>query len=464
MRHEAETTVAADTYAELLARQRAEVADGLFAAVRRLHWSAERLAAERQRRLRELLAWAAARCPFYTERLAGIDIDNFTEADLPSLPTMTKADLMADFDRVVSDPALTLDVVNAHVDNLDEDTYLLGKYRAVATSGTTGARGLFVYGWEDWITFVLLAVRWRGREGDNVPLDASLGTTLASNTRHLSGMLQAFFKNSTAIGAPAVTHLPATMAIPEIVAGLNAAQPVVLQGYPSAVHLLAIEAKAGRLHISPQRVQTGGEQCTDEARAAVAEAWDVDIYDCWACSEGVQAVPCAARNGMHIPDDLVIIEPVDRNGRAVAPGEPADKILFTNLYNRTQPLIRYEITDAMTMMTGPCECGCAHRRITGLAGRTDSFFIYDDGTAVHWLGMTTVLLSDPGVIELQVTQTARGADVSLATNGTCDVESLRRGLVDLMTKAGLRDPHVTVREVDALDRLWSGKLRQFQPL
>jgi phenylacetate-CoA ligase len=456
--------VAADTYAELVARQRAEVADGLFSAVRRLRWSADRLAAERERRLREMLAWAIARCPFHAERLAGIDIDHFTEADLPSLPIMTKADLMANFDRVVSDPALTLDVVNTHVDRLDEDSYLLGQYRAVATSGTTGARALFVYGWHDWITFALLAIRWRGREGDDVPVDASMGSTFASNTKHLSGALQAFFSDSSARGAPPVTHLPATLPLPDIVNGLNAAPPVVLQGYPSAIHLLALEAVAGRLKIAPLRVQTGGEQCTAEARAAVADAWGLDIYDFWSCSEGVQAMPCAARNGMHLPDDLVIIEPVDRHGRVVQPGEPAEKILLTNLYNRTQPLIRYEITDSMTVLPGPCECGCAHRRITDLAGRTDSFFVYEGGAAIHWLGMTTVLLSDPDVIELQVSQTRRGADVSLATKGPCDIESLRRGLVELMSKAGLRDPDVTIREVDALDRLWSGKLRQFQPL
>ena len=48
----------ADNYAALLARQRAEVTDGLFSAVRRLRWSADRLAAERERQLRELLSWS----------------------------------------------------------------------------------------------------------------------------------------------------------------------------------------------------------------------------------------------------------------------------------------------------------------------------------------------------------------------------------------------------------------------
>jgi hypothetical protein len=99
-----------------------------------------------------------------------------------------------------------------------------------------------------------------------------------------------------------------------------------------------------------------------------------------------------------------------------------------------------------------------------LAGRTDSFFVYDGEVAVHLLGIETELLNDSKVVEFQVTQTPRGADVSVATKGECNIEGLRRGLVDLMAKAGLVDPQVTIRELDALDRLWSGKLRPFQPL
>ncbi|MGO9962791.1 MAG: phenylacetate--CoA ligase family protein [Acidimicrobiales bacterium] len=454
----------AQHYPELVARQRAEVANGLFSAVHRLRWSADRLAAERERRLRELLTWSVERSPFHAERLAGIDVNRFAEADLPSLPVMTRADLMGNFDQMITDPALTLDVVNTHVDKLDEDDYLLDQYRVIATSGSTGARGLFLYGWEDWTTFVLIATRWHGRGAYSLSPDTTVGTLFASNTRHVSGALHAFLRDLPGSSGPAVTHLPVTLPLPEIVRGLNAAQPTVLQGYPSAMHLLALEAEAGRLKINPKRVLTCGEQCTDEARDAVADAWGVEIYDYWGCSEGVYAFPCKAGVAMHLPDDLAIIEPVDRHGDVVALGQPADKILLTNLYNRTQPLIRYEITDAMTVVDGTCECGCSHRRIADLAGRTDNFFVYDSGAAVHWLGMTTVLLSDPAVVEIQVTQTPHGADVSVATKAECNTESLRIGLVDLMAGAGMADPQVTIRQVDTLDRLWSGKLRQFQPL
>jgi phenylacetate-coenzyme A ligase PaaK-like adenylate-forming protein len=455
--------VTAGATADLLTRHRADVGDAMFAAVRRLRWSEERLRAERERRLREMLAWASERSPFHAERLAGVDSTTFTEDDLPSLPVMTKADLTGHFDRILTDRELTLELATAHIGRHDADDYLLGRYRVFYTSGTTGGRALFVFGWDDWTTFVTMANRWRGRDGSDLPLDAPIASLFASSTKHISGALHEFSK-SDAADAPSMTHLPPTLPLAEIVAGVNAAQPVVLQGYPSSIGLLALEAAAGRVHISPQRVLTCGEQCTDATRAAVADAWGVTIDDYWGCSEGAYAFPCSARDGMHLPDDLVIVEPVDHYGNVVAPGRPAAKIYLTNLYNRVQPLIRYEITDAMTLMAGSCSCGCAHRRITDLAGRGETVFAYEGGAVVHCLVVESALLNDPTVGDVQVTQTRRGADVALIARGGCDPEQVRRRLVDLMAGSGLPDPEVTIRVVDRLDQLWSGKVSKFRAL
>lgn len=452
-------------YLDLLARQQAAVQDGYLAASRRLRWPAERLAQERERRLRELLTWSVKRSPFHRRRLRGIDVANITEGDLQTVPIMTRADLMGEFDRVVTDPELSLNGVNAHVDGVDEDKYLLGQYRTIATSGTTGVRAIFVYGWDDWIAFYLLATRWPSpNHGAHVPADReSVATMYASNARHISGALHAFSRGMDD-GATQVTHLPATLPLPDIVAGFNAAQPTTLQGYPTAIHLLALEAADGRLQINPQKVLTCGEQCTEEIRIAVRDVWGVEIDDTWGCSEGVYAFPCTAGQAMHLPDDLAIIEPCDRDGNVLPPGTPAEKILLTNLYNRTQPLIRYEITDGMTLLDQVCECGCAHRRIDGLSGRTDTFFRYGGGIAVHPMGMTTALLGGDGVVEYQVSQTPDGADVRVVCDRACDLEHLRTNLVATMEQAGLRHPQVTITSVDSIERLWSGKLKQFQPL
>lgn len=451
-------------YADLVTRHRADVADAMFGAVRRLRWSSERLAAEREHRLRELLAWSVEKSPFHAERLAGIDADHFCEADLPTLPIMTRADLTHDFDRVVTDRELTFDRASAHTARHDENNYVLDNYRIFSSSGTTGDRVLFVYGWDDWTTFVTIATRWRGRDGSPLPLDATVGSIFATSTKHISGALHEFSTATPANGGPVITHLPPTMPLPEIVAGLNAAQPVILQGYPSSIGLLAGEARHGRLKIRPQRVLTCGEQCADATRAAVADAWGLEVDDYWSCSEGAYAFPCEARDGMHLPDDLVIVEPIDEHGNAVEPGRPAARILLTNLYNRAQPLIRYEITDAMTRMDGPCACGCAHRRITDLAGRSEVNFVYDNGAVVYSMALESILVNDSHVTGLQASQTPRGADVAIIVDGECDIELLRQGLVDLMAGAGVPDPQVSIREVAALERLWSGKVRKFQPL
>ena len=67
-------------------------------------------------------------------------------------------------------------------------------------------------------------------------------------------------------------------------------------------------------------------------------------------SEGLFANGCA--HGIHLPDDLCLVEIVDRDGRAVPPGQPGQRILVTNLYNPALPLIRFEVTDEVRVLPG----------------------------------------------------------------------------------------------------------------
>jgi phenylacetate-coenzyme A ligase PaaK-like adenylate-forming protein len=166
---------------------------------------------------------------------------------------------------------------------------------------------------------------------------------------------------------------------------------------------------------------------------------------------------------MHIADDLVILEPVDSQGNVVPYGQPAERVLLTNLYNRDQPLIRYDIADAMTITDAPCPCGCAHRRITDIQGRMDGILELRGGVAVPRREVERILLASPGVADFFVGQSDRGVDVSLVTNGSCDSEQLRGELIDLLARDGVTAPEVHVGEVGAPDRLWSGKVRQFAP-
>ena len=172
-----ETDVTTDSlYGQLVRRQRAELQDAYMQGVRRLRWGADRLAAERQRRLRELLVHAAEHSPFWRERLAGHDLANFTEADLPSLPILTKAEMMAEFDRMLTVPGLTLARVKQHIDSLDGDRYIDDEYRAIISSGYAGTEAYHVYGWDSFVTFVMQGSRWTGRRGEDP--DGGVGAVL----------------------------------------------------------------------------------------------------------------------------------------------------------------------------------------------------------------------------------------------------------------------------------------------
>jgi phenylacetate-CoA ligase len=447
---------------DLVRRQQAELQNAYLKGARRLLWDADRLAAERQERLRNLLIWAADHSPFWQARLAGRSLETFTEADLPSLPVLTRDEMMAEFDRLVTVPGLTLARVTDHVEHLDADHYLDGQYRAIKTSGATGTEALHVYGWDAFITFVMQGSRWTGRRGE--PADAVLAQIFSCSLKHESGIFHAF--STFESGGPPSHCFSGTMSVPDLVAGLNAAEPKVeaLQGWPSIIRLLALEALAGRLTLAPTWVSVAGEVCTPLVRETVRAAWGLELSEFWGCSEGTYAFPCGVGEGMHVADDLVILEPVDEHGDVVPYGQPADRVLLTNLFNLDQPLIRYDLADAVTITDAPCPCGCAHRRITDVRGRINGVFEFQGGASVPRREFEKILVTWPGIADFFVGQTANGVDLSLVTDGSCDEERLRGKLVDLLAGHGVSAPEVHLREVEEPDRLWSGKVRQFAPV
>ena len=95
---------------------------------------------------------------------------------------------------------------------------------------------------------------------------------------------------------------------------------------------------------------TMAEPLLPETREAAEDTWHAPVANMWGTSEGgVTAIGCFKGTGMHLTDDLLIIEPVDERGDPVPAGVRSHKIYLTNLFNPLMPLIRYEITDEITL-------------------------------------------------------------------------------------------------------------------
>jgi len=83
------------------------------------------------------------------------------------------------------------------------------------------------------------------------------------------------------------------------------------------------------------------------------------------------ATECDYHAGLRVFEDQVQLEVVDDGHRPVAPGEPGRRLLVTNLFNRTQPLIRYELNDLVTVSPDPCPCGRPFPLLETVEGRGD---------------------------------------------------------------------------------------------
>jgi phenylacetate-coenzyme A ligase PaaK-like adenylate-forming protein len=255
--------------------------------------------------------------------------------------------------------------------------------------------------------------------------------------------------------------VPVTQPLSEIVEQLNALQAPALYGYPSMLARLAREQDAGRLRISPIMVTSTSETCTPEWRAAISTGFGVPLIDSFGSTEGLVGSSAPADDGITFAEDGCIVELVDDHRRPVAPGTPSAAVLVTNLSNRLQPLIRYELTDTFVQQAAASEHGHLRARVSG---RSDEDFHYGEVT-VHPLVIRTVMLQCHEVWEYQVRQTPTGIDVTAVADHGLDLEVLRGRLSSALGGAGLADPEVSVWSAQNLERdAATGKLRRFVPL
>ena len=103
-------------------------------------------------------------------------------------------------------------------------------------------------------------------------------------------------------------------------------------------------------------------------------------------------------------------------------------------------------------------------RIDDIQGRLDDCFTYPGGQTVHPLTFRSPLGRERDIIEYQVCQTARGADVRVRCQGPIDTARIAETIRGALADVGLTGAEVSVTPVDALSRQSTGKLRRFVPL
>ena len=119
---------------------------------------------------------------------------------------------------------------------------------------------------------------------------------------------------------------------------------------------------------------------------------------------GCLGYECPEKNGMHIPED-VMVEIVDTDtGRQLEIGATGEIVVTT--FNKVFPMIRFATGDLSYFMESPCPCGRTSMRLGKILGRTDQVTKVW-GIFIHPWQLDEVMAKFPWVSNYQVVVTRK---------------------------------------------------------
>ncbi len=431
------------------------------------------LARRQQERLASLIAFAKTRSPFYRRLYGNL---SSPAPDLLSLPPVTKRDLTENFNEWVTDQAITIENVESFIRNKALiGSRFLGRYIAFATSGTSGRPAVFVHDGGAAAVYLALGLVRRflpllspGLLRTFLRMGCRTATIIATGGHFTSSVVDGLARQRFPRLSGKNRTLSLLAPLPDLVRELNGVQPAILGSYPTAMAVLAGEQEAGRLRIDPALALTGAEWLSPANRERISSVFRCPVRDTYAASEFMGIAFDCDHGRLHANADWLVLEPVDREYRPVPPGRASYTTLLTNLANRVQPILRYDLGDSVTEIPGPCPCGSPLPTIQ-VEGRRDEIlrFRTPSGETVPLppMALATVVEETPGVGCYQLIQTgparlrmrlaeAPGHDRMQAGNAAAD--RLRK----FLSAQGVEEVVVEVTEERPVRDPVGGKLRQ----
>jgi len=428
----------------------------------------------RRARLADLVAYARANSPYYKELYK--DAPDRVE-DVTLLPVTNKRNLMARYDDWPTDREVTYEKVQAFLaDPSLIGTRFLRKYRIATTSGLTGTRVFFVIDEETDAAIKSVTKRLMssllGRSGVLSFLFNSLTGKNRTASLIATGAHTAAFSRVTMNPDEKRRVISVHLPISEIVSELNQYQPKFLQGYASTIALLAYEQEAGRLHIRPSFIFPTSEGLSDRDYDLIARAFHARLGTAYGGTEcGAPVAWSCKERWLHLNSDWAILEAVDADFKPVPAGVQSHTVLVTNLSNRVEPIIRYDMGDSVVVRPDRCPCG-QHTPAIRVLGRVADIltFVGENGESVKMtsLQFATIFERVRAVQLFQVVQTSPTAiTVRLRTAETMDRDQVWQKVLtqlrDLL--AGNKLDDVTVERVDEPpEQALGGKYREIIPM
>lgn len=435
-------------------------------------WEASRadasdITALQRRRFRELLSFARSNSEFYADHYDGLSGD---VEDITDLPPVEKPQLMRNFDDWVTDPTIDESAVREFANDPSTVGRLYqGRYVTWMTSGTSGTHGLFLHD-----RFALSVYNNVTRfYGSGSPLRSFLpsfdrsAAIFVTGAHHTAVWRHERYRDRSPLHARLRRVFSVQQPLGELVSKLNDYQPDTLSSYASVLSLLAREREAGNLRIDPDAVVSAGERLTPDLRATIEAAFDCTVRNFYAATEFPPIAAECPEGRLHAFADWLVLEPVDEDYEPVAPGETSETVLLTNLANRVQPLVRYDLGDSIRMFQEDCPCG-SPLPVIEVEGRHDDILRFETDAGEVPVSPVTVVgavSSVSGVRRYQVLQTGKRT-LTVRLDPVSDVEpgpvwdEFTTALRELLSAQGIDGVEIERSDEPCRRNPESGKYRQ----
>ena len=415
--------------------------------------SEEQIKTLQDKKLRKMLRYAYQHSEYYrrTFAQAGISKENIDKIPLKQFPVITKELLMQNFDELVTDPKIKQEELRKFDESpVSRTENYLGRYHIIHSSGSTGIPRYFVYDDKAWGQMLLGIIR-----------GALWGMGMTDILKLLAGK-------------PRILYIAATdgryagaMAVGDGITGLHARQeyldinepiekgnqkvikfdPNIVIGYPSAIKLMAEQVRLGRVPNHVERVISCGEPLSAGLRSFLEDTFQCPVINFYGSSESLAlGLEEKAGDGMILFDDLNVIE--------VENGE----MYLTCLYNFTQPLIRYHLTDTLRpkkrLSNDPY--GFSRAEVLLCRDEDEMWFQKADGTEefIHPLSVEGICVN--GLRDYQFVQTSKKsfhirAEISEDASKEMVIHGIESIIEPLLLDKALGNIHYEICFVDRIE-------------
>ena len=224
-------------------------------------------------------------------------------------------------------------------------------------------------------------------------------------------------------------------------AELEAFDPTVLAAPPVLLDLLATRRSAGRLRIRPSAVYSIADVLDPDVAGRIAEGFGRPVDQVYQATEGFLGITCGSGR-LHLNEDLLVVETVP-----VGPGRVVPVV--TDLYRRTQAIVRYRLDDVLVLAQGPCPCGSVMLGVERVEGRSDDVLrlARQDGTSGPCFAdlVRGAVLGTSGVRDFRLDQDAPDR-LALAVDPLDAWPAAAAGLTAALVAAGFVAPRIASLE------------------